>query len=101
MAYYYGRYIQDGSLTPNCGRIVIYRDAILHAEGPSADHNYLLRSLAARIYADKDDVVSRASRYYFAREDGDIIISPVRKIDGDDFEAHEQIYAAMIKRIIR
>ncbi|MDR1898801.1 MAG: hypothetical protein LBQ55_02215 [Treponema sp.] len=59
--YYYGAYVQDGALGQNTGRAVIYRGAILHAEGPGADHNYLPRSLAARIRADRDDVVEYAA----------------------------------------
>jgi hypothetical protein len=101
MAYYYGKYIQDGSLDSHCGRIVIYKGNILHAQGPSADHNYLLRSLAARSRENRDAVIGGAVRLYFTREGGDVIISPVRKIDDDDFLAHEKEYAALIKSVIR
>lgn len=102
MDYFYGRkYIQDGKLDSSCGRIVIYRGQALHANGPAADHNYLLRSLAARIRANKDDVISDAIRLYFKRENGRIIISPVRKIDDEDFERHQNEYTLIIKKIIR
>lgn len=102
MDYFYGRkYIQDGKLDSSCGRIVIYRGQALHANGPAADHNYLLRSLAARIKANKDDVISNATRLYFKRERGRIIISPVRKIDDEDFERHQNEYTLIIKKIIK
>jgi len=101
MDYYYGKYIQDGKLDSSCGRIVIYNDQILHANGPAADHNYLLRSLAARIRANKDDVISKAIRLYFKRESNRIIISPVRKIDDEDFEHNKNFYYILIKKVIK
>ena len=101
MKYYYGRHIQDGYLGLNCGRAVIYRGNILHANGPSADHNYLLISLAARIVEDKHKVLSEASRFYFMRDNGDIIISPVRKIDDDDFERNRELYISLFKKVLR
>ena len=101
MDYYYGKYIQDGKLDSSCGRIVIYEGQALHADGPAADHNYLLRSLAAKIKANKDDVISKAIRLYFKREKGRIIISPVRKIDDEDFERNKNFYYILIKKIIK
>lgn len=99
--YYYGRYIQDGLLDAACGRIVIYNNHILHANGPSADHNYLLRSLAARDRINKDEVISNAIRLYFRREPDRIVISPVRKIDDEDFERHTREYTILIKQTVK
>lgn len=102
MNYYYGRtYIQDGKLDLSCGRIVIYEGNLEYSNGPSMDHNDLLRALAAKLVARKDDVISHATRLYWKREDGNIIISPTRKIDNDDFEDNWDLYRAMIKKAIK
>lgn len=102
MEYLYGStYIKDGQLDASCGRIVIYDGHIEVANGPAADHNYLLRSLAARLVAKKDDVISRATRLYFKREGNRIVISSVRKIDDEDFERNWVFYAKLIKQNLK
>ena len=102
MEYLYGStYIRDGKLDSSCGRMVIYGSHIEIANGPSADHNYLLRSLAARLVVKKDDVISHATRLYFKREPGRIIISSVRKIDDEDFERNWIFYAKLIKQNLK
>ena len=98
MDYFYGStYIKDGTLDANCGRIVIYKDQMIYANNRSADHNYLLRALASRMLEDKNKVINNAIRLYFKREPGRIIISSVRKIDDEAFEANIDYYAKMIK----
>lgn len=101
MKYLYGKYIQDGKLDQSCGRIVIYDDHILHSRTPSADHNDLLRSLAARIVEDRNNVIGKGIRLYYKREYGRIIVSPVRKWDDDMFHARYEDYAQMIKRTVK
>jgi hypothetical protein len=101
--YFYGPYVNDGNKNfgYNTGRIVIYKDRILHAEGPSADHNYLLRSLAARYRINRDEVISGAARFYVTRESGRIIVSPVRKIDDDLFVQNRDAYTRLIVSVIK
>lgn len=99
--YLYGKYIQDGMLDRDCGRIVIYDGQILHANSQSADHNYLLRSLAARILEDKDRVIAGAIRLYFKREDDRIIVSPVRRLDDDMFRKNWDEYKELIKKVVK
>lgn len=102
MDYFYGRnYIQDGKLDQDCGRIVIYDGNIEVSVGPSRDHNDLLRALAAKIVARKDDVISNATRLYYKREPGRIIVSPVRKIDHESFERNWDHFRAMIRKAIK
>lgn len=101
MKYYYGKYIQDGKLDSNCGRIVIYDGQLEFSIGPSRDHNDLLRALAAKMVARKDDVISGAIRLYYKREPGRIVVSPVRKLDDDMFQNNWDLYRAMIKKAIR
>jgi hypothetical protein len=98
---YKNGYLQDGKLDSNTGRIVIYQNYILHSEGPARDHNDLLRSLAAKFRLDKDEVISRALRFYYTRQrdagnNRVIIISPVRKLDDEDFLRDQKRYAALI-----
>jgi hypothetical protein len=94
--YYYGKYIQDGKLDSSCGRLIIFSSQILHSEGPSRDHNDLMRSFASRFRMNKDEVISKCSRYYFKREGNSVIISPVRKIDDEDFCTHREEYRKLI-----
>jgi phenolic acid decarboxylase len=80
---------------------VIYRNYILHSEGPGRDHNDLLRSLAAKFRLNKDAVISNALRFYYTRQkDADnntvIITAPVRKLDHEDFLQNRRAYSALI-----
>jgi hypothetical protein len=101
MKYYYGKYIQDGKLDSDCGRIVIYDGQLEVGIGPGRDHNDLLRALAAKMVAHKDDVICKGVRLYYKREPGRIIVSPVRKIDDDMFQENWDWYRAMIKKAIK
>ena len=93
--------LQDGKLTPKCGRIVIYQNFIDISRGPSRDHNDLLRSLASKYKLPKDDVISGAIRLYWEyRDSKTIIVSPVRKLDEDMFYAKESFYSNLIKGIV-
>ena len=100
--YYVNWSIVDGKLGPEVGRIVIYEDCIMRSNGPSKDHNDLLRSMAARFRLDKNLVIARANRYYWKRDEaGDFIISPVRKIDEMDLMRNKDAYAMLIKAELR
>ena len=100
--YYYGRkVIQDGRLETTDGRIVIYKDKILVSKMRTADHNYLLRGLAARYNLNKDEVVSNAIRLYFRDEGDRVIITETRQLDADMLFANKDFYANLIKNEIR
>jgi hypothetical protein len=93
--------LQDGKLTPTCGRIVIYKNFIDISRGPSRDHNDLLRSLASKYKLNKDVVISNAIRLYWDYKDKDnIIVSPVRKLDDDMFYAKEEYHKTLIENVI-
>jgi len=96
MKYYYGWYTKE-DLKPNEGRIVMYGDAIMVAYTPSMDHNYLLRAMASRHKLDKDEVINKAIRLYYAHEGERIVISPVRQIDEDEMEKNWSHYRKLIK----
>lgn len=101
MNYLYGLYTTDGHLESNEGRIVIYGDAIMVAYSPSMDHNYLLRAMASRYRINKDEVINKAIRLYYAHEGDRIVISPVRKVDDDMMKADIKHYAKLIKRELK
>ena len=92
----FNKTIQDGKLSPSCGRIVIYKEFIEISRGPSRDHNDLLRSLAAKYRLPKDAVISNAIRLYWDRKGSDFIVCPVRKLDEDYFYAREELHKKMI-----
>jgi hypothetical protein len=96
MALYFGKTLQDGKLTPTSGRIVIYKDAIEVSQGPSRDHNDLLRALASKFRLPKDLVISGAARLYWDHTGKDIVICPVRKIDEDQFYAQKEFNTKLI-----
>ena len=74
--------LKDGSITPDCGRIVVYNGLGMKSNGSSMDHNDLLRAFASKYKIKKDEVISNAARFYWRPEKkGLITISPVRKID--------------------
>jgi hypothetical protein len=106
MKYYWGPgRIQDGKLDRSCGRIVIFGDKILSAFNLSMDHNYILRSLAARYRLPKDEVISKAIRLYFRFENYEnverCIVCGVRKIDDEELEKNLQFYGKMIRNTLR
>lgn len=99
--YLYGWYTKDGHLKNNEGRIVIYDGAIMIAYSPSMDHNYLLRAMASRYKINKDKVINKAIRLYYAHEGNRIVISPVRKIDDDMMNENLKYYAQFIKENLK
>jgi hypothetical protein len=103
--YLYGKKIQDGSpllSSPSCGRMVIYKNRVSVSRGPSQDHNDLLRVLIAQwnLNKERDKVISGASRYYYYREKNSVYISPVRKIDDDDFYQNQEPYTRLMIGIL-
>lgn len=101
MKYYYGKYINDGKLDRDCGRIVIYDGCAEVGIGPGRDHNDLLRALAAKMVAKKDDVISHGMRLYYKREQNRIVISPVRAIDDIEFKSDWDFYRNIVKKSLR
>lgn len=101
MKYLYGLYTKDGTLKSNEGRIVIYDGQIMIAYSTTMDHNYLLRAMASRYRMNKDEVISKAIRLYYAHEGDTIIISPVRQIDDDLLNKHREYYAKLIKQELK
>ena len=67
----------------------------------TADHNYLLRGLAARYQLDKNAVISNAIRLYFRQEDNRVIVSQVRKLDEDMLFANKDFNADLIKSALK
>lgn len=94
---YKAGYTQDGYLSPDQGRMVIYKDKILFSHGNHPDHITLLQSLAAKYHLDKDDVISSAIRLYYKREDDAIIVSQNRRIDEDMLLKNMQFYGNLIQ----
>jgi hypothetical protein len=101
MKYFYGKYVQDGHLKENEGRIVIFEDAIMVAYSPSMDHNYLLRAMASRYRLDKELVIAKAIRLYYAHEGDRIVVSPVRKVDDELIQENWDYNRKLIKRNFR
>jgi len=93
--------LQDGSLTHDAGRIVIYEDCIDFSIGQSRDHNDILRSLAVRYRIPRDELISNAIRLYYRYSRRDIVVCPVRKIDKLEFESRQQYYERLILRKLR
>lgn len=92
-------YIRDGKLDSNCGRIVLYGNDFQISYGQSADHNYLLRSLAARNLKNKDDIISNATRLYYKVEESRIVVSPVRKTDDENVKSNKKLQKLIIEAI--
>jgi hypothetical protein len=90
--------IQDGKLDHETGRIVIYQGYVVRSNGPSRDHNDLLKSLAARYRVNRDDVYARANRFYWKPGNGGIFISPVRKVDEDWAYANAKLFKHLIDK---
>lgn len=93
---YQSGYTKDGYLGNNSGRIIIYEDYVLISNGPSMDHNGLLRAFASRYRFPKDEVISNAIRLYYTITNGKMIVSECRKIDSDMFESQEKHYTELI-----
>ena len=96
MSIIFNKSIQDGKLSSGTGRIVIYKEFIDISHGPSRDHNDLLRSLSSKFKLPKDAVISNAIRLYWERRGTNIVVSPVRKLDEDDFYAREEFHTKLI-----
>jgi len=97
----FGKQLQDGKLTPTCGRIVIYKNFIDISRGPARDHNDLLRSLASKFKLNKDDVISGAIRLYWDYKSKDsIIVSPVRRLDEDMYYAKQEFHDKLINTVV-
>jgi hypothetical protein len=106
LKFFYSNKIQDGDpqlKENNIGRITIYKDCISYTEGPSRDHNDLLRGMIAEwgLQKERDAVISGASRYYYIRENDKILVSPVRRIDDDDFDDNKEQYTKLILSTIK
>ena len=91
-------YSHDGYLDNCQGRIVLYDDKIMISRGNSPDHLTLLAGLAARYHLDKNDVISNGIRLYYAKENGDIIISPSRKIDFNELLANQKEFVELLRK---
>jgi hypothetical protein len=98
MNYLFGWEIKDGNLGPEVGRIVIFENFFEKSNGPSRDHNDLLRALASKFHLPKDDVISNANRFYWKRDKRGLIISPVRKLDEDWVYSHKEFFVNLLKR---
>lgn len=97
---HFNNILQDGKLDSTVGRIVIFNEFIEISRGPSRDHNDLLRSLASKFRLNKDEVISKAIRLYWCSYNRDYIVSPVRKLDKNLFENHEDFYLSLIMKNI-
>jgi len=81
--------IQDGKLSYDTGRIIMYDGLGVKSNGPSRDHNDLIASFASKYRIPKSEVMSNGYRFYWRPlERGKINISPVRRIDEDWFCNH-------------
>ncbi|MDR1100446.1 MAG: hypothetical protein LBL28_08210 [Treponema sp.] len=91
--------IQDGKLSADTGRIIVYGNDIIHSNGPSRDHNDLITSFAARYRLSRDDVASKGFRFYWRPvTKGLITISPVRRIDEDWACNHVDMFNKLIDK---
>jgi hypothetical protein len=89
--------IQDGTLSADAGRIIVYGDGVIYSKGPSRDHNDLITSFAARHRLSRDDVASKGFRFYWKPvQKGLITISPVRRIDEDWACNHVELFNRLI-----
>jgi hypothetical protein len=94
--------IQDGKLGADTGRIIVYENGIIHSNGPSRDHNDLIKSFAARFRLSRNDVASKDFRFYWKPvAKGLITISPVRRIDKDWARNHVEIFNRLIDKEFR
>jgi hypothetical protein len=97
MDYHLNWSIQDGRLSPDTGRIIVYGNNIIHSNGPSRDHNDLITSFAARYRVPRDNVASGGFRFYWRPVKKELItISPVRKIDEDWACNHIELFNKLV-----
>lgn len=94
---YKAGYSQDGYLSPQQGRIVIYGDKMAFSHGNHPDHITLLQSLASKYHLDKNKVISEAIRLYYKIENNVMIISQNRRIDEDMLLQNPAFYAHLIQ----
>jgi hypothetical protein len=91
--------IQDGKLSADTGRIIVYGNGIIRSNGPSRDHNDLITAFAARFHVSRDEVASGGYRFYWRpAAKGLITISPVRKLDEDWACNHVEMFDQLIDR---
>jgi hypothetical protein len=90
--------IQDGKLSPDTGRLVIYKGFSIKSNGPSMDHNDLITALASSIKESRSNVAGNAYRFYWKpASQGRITVSPVRKIDMDWAQDNQDVFNRIIK----
>ncbi|WP_461255432.1 hypothetical protein [Treponema sp. R80B11-R83G3] len=91
--------IQDGKLSFDTGRLVIYNGYSFHANNPSMDHNDCIGALASKIKMDRASLLGKAYRFYWRRLGQDeLLVSPVRKIDEDWVYGHKDEFNEAIDR---
>jgi hypothetical protein len=97
MDYHLNWSIQDGKLSSDTGRIIVYGNNIIHSNGPSQDHNDLITAFAARYRVSRDDVASKGYRFYWRPlKKGLITISPVRKLDENWACGHIELFNKLV-----
>jgi hypothetical protein len=93
----FGWTIQDGKLDNNTGRFVIFDNYIEVSSGPSRDHNDILRSMSSKYRLNRDEVISNAYRFYWKNISGNLVISPVRKLDEDWVYSHREKFVNLLQ----
>jgi hypothetical protein len=94
-------YTKDGYLSNQSGRIILYEDYALVSNGPSMDHNNLLRAFASRFRFPKDEIISNAVRLYYTKVNGTMVVSECRQIDYDMFQARFKANLDLIRRQLK
>jgi hypothetical protein len=54
-----------------------------------------------KLQKERDMVISNASRYYYIRKEDCIIVSPVRKLDDNDFYERQAQYIKLIVQAVK
>ena len=103
MDYHINWNIQDSKLSFDTGRIVVYNGFAIKSNGPSQDHNDLVRALASRNKLPREKVGQNGYRFYWKPINRNLInISPVRKLDEnwvyDHLEQFNRIIDGLFKR---
>jgi hypothetical protein len=102
MNYKFSWAIQDGKLDYQTGRIIVFNNNALKSNGPSMDHNDLLRAFARKYKEDTNQVISNAIRLYWKPISKSLIqVSPVRKIDEDWVDRHQDKFNDIIKNLFK
>jgi hypothetical protein len=96
MKFNFGWSILDGQLNFETGRIVIYKNFIIRSNGPSRDHNDLIKALAAKAKIKSELVYAEGHRFYWKPGKGGIFISPVRKLDEEWVYNNVNLFKGMI-----